>query len=200
MVRRNRTAAAAPLSNTVKQQLAQNLQPIRKDEAVLYRSNERDPLVSVRSPALGHLTSHAVRLIGDCMEKRRQESRQPQALRAFKGAVPGFVIMEPVTLWDPTALDQYELNWYRGNRRATVDLRPILQPRNLEVPPGYVAEMPVSLEELPNSGWFILLHSGDAVVRLEGDVDRIPPDDLDDEDELAEEKLEAETAAGKQDP
>lgn len=171
---RKKDGSAPALSPQILAQLGANLEPIRKDTQPIYRGQERVPLLSVRSPASGRFLAHAIDLIGDCSEKRRLESRYPQALRALKGGVPGYILMEPIQVHDPTAPDQYELKWYRGNQIAAIDLLEILQPRNLEVPKGFVSEMPVSLEQI-NTAAFIVIHTGDATVRPEGAADREQP-------------------------
>lgn len=167
---KNESGAAPALSADVLRQMAEGLESIRKDEVTVYRGTERRAILSLASPARGRLSAHSIRLVGDCCARRGLASRHPQALKAYRGKLAGYILFEPVEVHDPTQTDQYEINWYKGNRVAFVDLLEIMQPRNLEVPQGYVSEMPVSLEQLPGAGWLIVLHSGAATVRPEKEV------------------------------
>jgi len=89
----------------------------------------------------------------------------------LSATVPGYISSwSPINLYDPDAPDQYPLNWYKGNRQANIDLLAVLQPRNLQVPPGFVFEIPVSVDELPGAGYYLLLHTGTASLRSENQV------------------------------
>lgn len=163
----NQDGAAAPISAALLAEIEKGLRPIRKDEATIYRGNERRPIFSVRSPAYGYASVKAAILIGDCAVANNLESRAPEALQALGSTVPGYVIFRPVEIYDPNQKDQYPLSWRKGNRVVSVNLLEILQPRNLEVPKGYVAEMPVSIETLPSGGTYVFLHTGESVIRVE---------------------------------
>lgn len=166
----NTNGVAPGIPQELLKQIAESLKPIYKDQVPVYRRNERPPLVSVESPARGRFSAHGIRLVGDLAQAWGQESRYPQALRANGSDVPGFVLFEPVQLWDANAPDQYQIIWGDGFKRALIDLRPILQPRNLEAPTGFVREMPVSLHQLPTGKTYLFLHTGGSKVRAEGEV------------------------------
>lgn len=167
MAPRNLKGAAPAIDKRVLEQMAESLEVVKKGEERVYRGNERHPILSVSAPAHGVFSAHGVDLIKECAVKRKLESQVPQALRVLKSAVPGYMILEPLDHFDPTQPDQFQLLWYRGNQQATIELLEAFQPRNLEVPAGYVSEMPLSLEDLPRRGCFLILHTGDAVVRAE---------------------------------
>lgn len=48
-----------------------------------------------------------------------------------------------------------------------MDLLPLLQPRNMEVPQGFVTEIPITLENVNN--WSLVLHLGEASTREESE-------------------------------
>lgn len=200
MTRRNHDGVAPRLSPELLKQIEQSLRPINKDEVTIYRKNERPPILSLSSPARGRFSAHAIRLIGDCAKLWGQESRHPQALQAHDSDVPGFILFEPVVRYDATAPNQYPISWTDGFHRAYIELRPILQPRNLETPPGYISEMAVSLEALPSGTHYLFLHTGGAKTRPEGDL--TPEEEQDftasDEDLAGEEP--ADSAAASVDP
>lgn len=167
MAPRNLKGAAPAIDMKVLEQMANSLESVKKGEERVYRGNERLPILSVSPPAYGSFSAHGIDLIQECAEKRNLESKAPQALRLHKSAVQGFLILEPLDLYDPTQEDQFEVQWSRGNQLARIDLLEALQPRNLEVPAGYVSEIPLSLQQLPRRGWYLILHTGDAHVRAE---------------------------------
>ncbi len=157
------------LDQTLRQKLASSLRPITKDEVTVFKGNERRPIISVESPAQARFSAHAIKLIGKCARARGLESRFPQALRALRGGVPGYLVFEPVMTYDASDSSLFELNWYDGNRVIRMNMIQLLQPRNLEVPKGFVSEMPVSLEELGGKQ-YIVIHSGDAIIRDKNEI------------------------------
>lgn len=170
MSARNRRYQARRLSDELLQQMGQDLTPVRKDEFLVYRGAERTPIISISAPGRGRFTRHAIRMIGDLAEDWRQSSRFPQALRALRGGLASYILMEPVVTYDQHAPDQYPINWARGNRLAYIDLLPILQPRNLDVAQEYVAELPVSLEDLPNGKSYLVVDLSDVHIRREKEI------------------------------
>jgi len=166
VVERNRKFTAPALSDAVKAQIAQSMVPVRQDEVMVIRGKERTPLASVRCPALTTFLMHGAKLIRSCAKKRNLETDLPGALRIHRTAVTGYVTAEPVAKFDSNAADQYELKWDNTKTRASINLLPVLQPRNLEVAEGFVMEIPVSLEMLNNSP-YLVLHLGDAHTREE---------------------------------
>lgn len=164
MAPRKLKGAAPVLTEALRQQLAQSLVPIRRDEVPIYRGQERRPIFAVESPAHGRGTAKTCSLIHDCSKQRNLESDKPGALRINKTAVSGYLAAEPVLKYDQFTPDLYELTWPAGRSRVDIDLLPILQPRNLEVPQGYVTEIPVSLETL-NGKAYLILHLDAAETR-----------------------------------
>lgn len=185
MSSRRTKPTAPPLTDEQRQQLLKSLQPYQPNEPVptVYRGNAVSPLVSVRSPASGRFPAHGVRLIGDCAQHRGLTTRTPGALQRLKSAVPGIVIMEPVVTWNPMAVEQYELKWYKGNTVVRLDLLPILQPINMTVPRGYVMEVPISMEKL-NDKYYLLLHLSSALTRSVK-----PAEEKEDEEDTDKDKI-----------
>lgn len=167
----NQDGKAPKISADLLQQIASTLKPVKNDQA-LYRRNQRPPLLSLKSPARGRFTAHGIQLIGDLASHWEQSSRNPQALRASDSDVPGFLLLEPVAIYDSTDRDLYPITWLEGFRQASINLRPLLQPRNLEAPEGYVREFPISLLQLPGSNgkYYLFLHTADSKVRPEGEI------------------------------
>ncbi len=157
--------APSTLPAEVRAELAQSLEPIRKDAHVIYRRNTREAMLSVDSPGYGKFSALAVRLIGECARLRNVDTPFPQAVRIFRGKVAGYFLLEPLMQYDETDPEQYPLRWYEGNRVAKIDLLPALQPHNLDVHKGYVMEVAVTLETLPEAGPFVVLHVGEAEMR-----------------------------------
>lgn len=201
MSARNPIGAPQPLDPKLLEQLSQQVESLRKDEVTVYRGHERLSLISFAAPARGRLTRQAMKRLGDCAERRGHDSRYPAALRARKGAVAGYALFEPLTTYDQHAPDQYPIRWSKGYRQAHVDLLPILQPRNLQVPKGYVAEMPLSLEDLPNGlGWHLILHLLESHVRAVKEIPKEEEADFtnDEENGKEQEKPKKGAAAGTQ--
>lgn len=167
----NQDGKAPKISEDVLQRIASTLKPVRNDQ-LLYRRNQRPPLLSLNNPARGRFTAHAIQFIGDLATYWGLDSRYPQALRAHESNVPGFLLLEPVAVYDSTDKNQYPITWLEGFRQASINLRPLLQPRNLEAPEGYVREFPVSLHQLPGSDskHYLFLHTNDSKVRPEGEI------------------------------
>lgn len=195
MSARNPNGTPQPLETRLLEQLAQDIEPLRKDEVTVYRGHERLALISFAAPANGRLTRHAMRLLGDCCQHHGLDSRFPKALRGQKGALPGFVLFEPLMTFDRHAQDQFEIKWSKGFRQAHIQLLEILQPRNLQVPKGYIAEMPLTLAKLPNGvGWRLILHLMEAHVRPVNEVPKSEEEDFINKDE----DLKASVAASSQ--
>lgn len=169
MTKRNQKGKAPDLAPELLQKIASTLKPVVPDQ-VIYRGNERQPLIAFNAPARGRFTAHAIRLTGELARHWNQESRHPQALRANNSDVPGFILFEPVTIYDSTQSDQFEISWSNGFKQAAINLRRLFQSRNLETPEGFVSEMPVSLLPLPTGRYYLFLHTGDATIRPEGDL------------------------------
>lgn len=169
MTKKNKTGMAHAVPTNVLDQIAQSLKPALKDP-VIYRRNERPPIVTSTSTCRSRFSSHGIRLIGELAFKLGQESRHPQALRAVTSDVPGYLLFEPVQIYDSNARDQYEVSWEGGYKRASLELRPLLQPRNLEAPQGFVYEMPLSLQVLRTGQSYLFVHTGEAKIRPEGEA------------------------------
>ncbi len=169
MVKQNQIGKAPSLAPEVLEKIAMTLRPISKTPVTT--RNLRAPLFIMESPARGRFTALGIRLVGDLAVSWGLESRFPQALQANDSDVPGYVVFTPVALYDSQVEDQYEISWYEGFRRATMDLRPIMQPRNLEVPEGFVSEIPVSVEQLPDGKSYLFLHVGALNVRPKSEAD-----------------------------
>lgn len=159
------------LPDEVLERLATSLVPLTKDTRFT-EPQKREALLSLSNPAAGRFTTDGVGLIGGACAVRGWDSRTPEALRILKGGVPGYLMMEPVLRHDPQAGDQYPLNWSAGNRRVSISLTGALAPMGLEVPEGWVWEVPVSLVDFGRPGRLIVLHIGDRTERAEKRVTR----------------------------
>lgn len=178
MSARKKTVEARKLGPEDLAKLAEGLQSVHRDATPVYRGNERLPILSIGSPALGRFSIHAIALTQQCSANRNLETTTPGALRIKKNeTMPGLIVMVPVLKYEKNETDLYQLRWYRGNNAASINLLALLQPRNQASPKGYVNEVPVSLEELPGNGWVLLLHMEDAEMR--------PVDSTDLEEETA---------------
>jgi hypothetical protein len=179
---KRKNVKAQALTPDLLEKLAQGLKSVKKDAIRIYKRSERSPLISIMAPAYGRLSMHAINLTAQCCTHRNLGTKTPGAFRIQSNdALPDLIVLEPVVLYDESQSDQYELKWLKGNTNATINLRHLLQPRNMETPKGFVNEMPVSLAQLPGNNWVLILHTADAELR--------PVDSSD---------LEAETAAAEQ--
>ncbi len=160
--------APSTLPAEVRAELAQSLEPVRKDAFLIHRRNAREAMLSVSSPGYGKFSALAVRLITECARLRNVDTPFPRAFRIYRGKVAGYFLLEPLMQYDETDPEQYPIRWYEGFRVAKIDLLPVLQPHNLDVPRGYVMEVAVTLETLPEAGPFLVLHVGDAAIRPMG--------------------------------
>lgn len=109
--------------------------------------------------------THSLRQLRLCAERRRLETTNPPAIKIHKTALAGHLLIEPLATYDKNAPDQYEVKWLQGFRQAYVDLLPVLQPRNMEVPKGFVTEVPVLADELGPNQHYLILFLNDAVTR-----------------------------------
>lgn len=162
----------APLSNELLKKLAESMVPIEKDEAAVLRGNERRPLFCVTSPARGRATARAIDVIGDCADSWGLSSRHPQAMKVLEGSVKDYLVGVPVEIYHPAATDQYKINWYNGYTQAYIDLLPVFQPRNLQVPTGFVNEIPVSAQDFPDGKVYLLIHIKEGQLRTATDQDK----------------------------
>ena len=199
MSARNPVGTPQPLDPNTLELLSRTLTPIRKDEVIVYRGAERLSIISFRAPARGRLSRHAIRLLGDCAEHYKQGSRYPGALRASQGELAGFAVFEPVAEYDAAAPDQYQIKWTKGYKQASIDLLQVLQPRNLQVSRGHVAEMPFTLESLPNNvGLRLVLHLLEAHVRVIKEIPKEEEANFTNDDADEQEKEEPGAAPGTQ--
>lgn len=159
--------AVGTLPEAIRQALNQNLQPLRKDEVIIQTGNERLPIASVRSPGSAKLLMNACKAVRTSARKRSMETDAPPALRILRTTMSNYVVAEPVARYDSAATDQYELKWNDKKTEAHMDLLPLLQPRNMEVPQGFVTEIPITLENVNN--WSLVLHLGEASTREESE-------------------------------
>lgn len=200
MASRRTKPTAPPLNDQLRQQLVKGLQPFQPHEApqVIYRRNAVTPVLSIRTPGAGRFVVHGVRLLVECAQHRGLPTRVPGALQRLKSAVPGILIMEPVVTYDPRAVEQYELKWYRGNSQVNVDLLPILQPLNLEVPKGYVMEVPLSVENLSGLH-YLLLHLNTAKTRAIKPDEKKKDGESEDDDDADKKETEPDLPGSERD-
>lgn len=150
--------SAPRIPGEVMDQLAAGLVPLEKDPRLLEHPSLREALLSVGNPATARFNVRSARLVGDACASRKWETKTPGAMRVLKGSVPGYLLLEPVLHYDSAAADQYQLNWSKGGRRASISLTGAFLPLGLEVPEDWVWEVPVSLEDLGKQGQMIVLH------------------------------------------
>lgn len=169
MARKSRTSVPV-LTEEEKRAMAETLVPILKGETPVYRGNEREALISYEAPAIGRATSHTVALVNQ--GAKLTGIRRAHAIRVHESANKDIITCQLLAKYDPNASDQYKLNWYEGYRFFTVQMIEIFQPRNLQVAPGYVFEVPASLEDLPVPGpngaaktYYLMLHVGQGATR-----------------------------------
>ncbi|HLN60921.1 MAG TPA: hypothetical protein VK464_05160 [Symbiobacteriaceae bacterium] len=163
---KKKAVPARVLSADLLQNLVQGLKPITKDTTPVLKGKEREPMISYYSPAYGRINKGAVALVVRSAKDRKLDTSAPGALRLLNNDdVPGYIVLEPVLQYDRTAKDQYELIWSKGNSVAHIDMLTVMQPRNMEVPKGYVNEIPLSLQTLPGNSSLLILHLADAEMR-----------------------------------
>ena len=162
--------SAPVLSEEEKRQMAESLTPMLKGETPVYRGNEREALIAYDAPAKGRATSHTVDLVNQ--GAKANGIRRAHAFRVLESVNKEVITCELLAKFDPNAADQCKLNWYEGYRFFTVQMLEMFQPRNLQVPSGYVFEVPVSLEDLPvrrpngsDKTYYLMLHVGKGVTR-----------------------------------
>lgn len=164
MTRRNLKRLAPPISDVLRQELAKGLARFQAPEAEVFKGNLTLPMVSVRPPGGGRINRMGSDLVGECARRRGHSGSTPGALRRLKSPVPGYEVFEPEVKFDETVPELYELKWDRGNAEARIDLLPMLQPKSMEVPAGYVTEIQMTLEDL-GGRYYILLHLHHAKTR-----------------------------------
>lgn len=165
MIHRNRSASVRPLTDEERQQMQATLAVVSRKDVDVLRGTERNALAWVSSPASGRLSARATRLLIECATLRNLGTLYPQAVRLLKTGLTGLVLLEPVTAYDTAADDQYPIRWSNQYQTATINLVTILQPMGQEVPRGFVAEVPTSLQRFENGQCYVALHIGEALRR-----------------------------------
>jgi hypothetical protein len=179
----NRKGTAPKMSDAIRAQLAQTLKAIRKDEVPVYRGNERAPIASIRR-AYATLTLHGVGVVNRARVAWLLEG-EVAALRFLKGNLAGYLLAQPLDKYDQYDPEQAELVWDADMKGAHVDLLYILQRLNKVVAPGFVSEVPLSLEALPGHQFpYICFHLNSAELRVEKEgPTRSKPEEDDSENE-----------------
>ncbi|HYF79768.1 MAG TPA: hypothetical protein VD973_21880 [Symbiobacteriaceae bacterium] len=194
----SRKGVAPKVSDAIRAKLAQTVKAIRKDEAPVYRGNERVPIASIKR-AYATMLLHGVGLINQAGKAWGLQG-DVAALRFLKGEVAGYLLAEPLDKYDKFDPEQAELIWDADKKTTHVDMLFILQRLNKVVAPGYVSEVPLSLEDLPGHKHpYLWFHLNSAELRVEKEgTPRSKPDE--DETEDAGDKAnagEGETASKK---
>ncbi|HYF76523.1 MAG TPA: hypothetical protein VD973_05305 [Symbiobacteriaceae bacterium] len=146
--------------------LAQSMTPARKDEAQVYRGTEQGIMASVKSPAYARLPLHTIGKIMLLAQARNLETEYPEALRFLKTALTGVFTAEPVAKYVESQTDLYELIWADDKKSAAVDLLYLLQPRNMQVAPGFVLDLPVTVRPIGRDE-FLIFHFNEGELREE---------------------------------
>lgn len=146
--------------------LAQSMTPARKDEAQVFKGTEQGIMASVKNPAYARLPLHTVAKIMLLAKTRKLETEYPEALRFHKTALTGVFTAEPVAKYDEAQTDLYELKWNDDKKSAAVDLLPLLQPRNMEVAPGFVNDVPITIRAIGKVD-FMIFHFNEGELREE---------------------------------
>ena len=154
------------LSPEVLQQLLSGLKPVEKGTTPALKGNQRESMIAVIHPAYGRLPKLSIQYVRDAAKACGLKTTTPGALRAQDNDnLPSYLVFEPVQTYDETSPDQYELRWTNGNRTLYIDLMEILKPRNMVVPKGFVTEIPLALQPLPDGRALLILHLHDAETR-----------------------------------
>jgi hypothetical protein len=166
MAKRKRMIKAPKLTAEEYALLQQTMTPARKDESQVVKGTQQGIMASVRSPAYARLPLLTVGKLMLLAKNRKQETEYPEALRFHKTALTGVFTAEPVAKYDESQTDLYQLTWSDDKKTASVDLLPLLQPRNMQVAPGFVNDVPITVQSI-NKAEYLIFHFNEGELREE---------------------------------